>query len=185
MNAVQIRPARPADAADVARVQVATWQSTYLGQVPDSSLAFFTDLERRERQWLEALTQAESDPHNLRRTFVAEAAQEGLIGFAIAGPTRFAEGDPAEALLYQGEVYAIYVLAEQQKRGLGAQLMTASARYLQDCGLHGLLVWALETNIRARGFYERLGGQPVAYRKLNLAGALVNEVGYGWARFEG
>ncbi len=184
MHHLRIRAAGPADASAIARVQVATWQSTYANQIPDSSLAFFSDIERRERQWHDSLMQAASDPASMRRTFVGETS-DGILGFAIAGPTRFKEGDPAQALLYQGEVYAIYVLADAQGRGLGAQLMTASADYLRKRELHGLLVWALETNIRARGFYERLGGQPVTYRKLDLAGALVNEVGYGWTQYNG
>lgn len=185
MQPVKIRLATPEDAAAIARVQVATWQSTYVGQVPDPALAFFTNLEQRELQWHEALTHTASDPAVIRRTFVGEAGDGGIAGFAIAGPTRFKEGDPPEALLYQGEVMAIYVLAEAQGGGLGVQLMSACAAYLRERGLRGLLVWTLETNIRTRGFYEHLGGQPVAYRKLDLAGALVNEVGYGWAEFSG
>lgn len=183
MPHLAIRPAVVADAAAIARVQVETWQSTYAGQVSDSALAFFTDLERRERQWTDALTQAAGDATNLRRTFVGES--EGrILGFAIAGPTRFEEGDPPEALLYQGEIYAIYVLARSQGQGLGAQLMEASADYLgRVCQLHGLLVWALETNTRARGFYERLGGQLITRRNVDLAGSLVAEVGYGWVQF--
>ena len=50
-------------------------------------------------------------------------------------------------------------------------------------GLAGLLVWCLESNIQARGFYERMGGQFITRRDADLAGALLPEVGYGWAEF--
>lgn len=185
MQPVKIRLATPEDAAAIARVQVATWQSTHFGDVPDPALAFFTDPEQRERQWYDVLAQAASDPAVIRCAFVGETGEGDILGFAAAGPARFKEGDPPEALLYQGEITAIYVLAEVQGNGLGTRLMSACAAYLREYGLHGLLIWTLDTNIRTRGFYEHLGGQPVTYRQLDLAGALVNEVCYGWAEFVG
>ena len=61
--------------------------------------------------------------------------------------------------VYDGEIYAVYVLAQQQRRGIGRQLMGVSARHLMDQGFGAAMLWALEANGRARTFYEALGGQ--------------------------
>lgn len=176
-----IRLATPADAAAIAQVQVDTWKATYAGLIPEPALNFFTDLKRREQQWTDALQRVERDPAVLARTFVAMGPdQQMVVGFAIAGPARPDQGDPPEALPYTGEVHAIYVLPDAQGLGLGRQLMMAAGEYLRELGLSGAIVWSLETNISARGFYERLGGKVVARRDRDLAGALVPEVGYGW-----
>ncbi len=176
-----IRMATPADAAAIAQVQVETWKATYIGLIPEPALAFFTDLQRREQQWTDALQRVERDPAMLARTFVALGPdQQIVVGFAIAGPARPDEGDPPEALPYTGEVHALYVRPEAQGLGIGRQLMIAAGEYLREIGLSGVIVWSLESNTGARGFYERLGGRLIARRERALAGALVTEVGYGW-----
>lgn len=60
----------------------------------------------------------------------------------------------------RGEVYAIYVLPEYQRQGIGRQLMSMCAEELLRGSMDTLLVWVLEAN-PARRFYERLGGELV------------------------
>jgi RimJ/RimL family protein N-acetyltransferase len=44
-----------------------------------------------------------------------------------------------------------------------------------------MLVWVLRDNVRARGFYERLGGVFLREHELDFgAGFTVIEVSYGW-----
>src|SRR5207244_4489056 len=71
--------------------------------------------------------------------FVAEDA--GLVvGYALGGPERSADTE------YRGEVYAIYVLAAHQGRGLGRALIRESARELANAGITSLLIWVLREN---------------------------------------
>ena len=41
-------------------------------------------------------------------------------------------------------------------------------------------LWVLGSHHQARGFYERLGGQPVLERQASLSGHAVPETAYGW-----
>jgi GNAT superfamily N-acetyltransferase len=105
--------------------------------------------------------------------YVAEATAKEIVGFAHSGPER--SGHP----LYTGELYAIYLLAAYQRRGLGHQLMRAVVNGLLNQGLSSLLVWVLAAN-PARAFYEALGGQYVTEREITIGTARLTEVAYGW-----
>jgi ribosomal protein S18 acetylase RimI-like enzyme len=164
-----VRPARLGDADSIARVQVASWRTTYPGMIPQDFLDSMDEASFVGR-WAERLRHETSR----RVTFVAE--DEGrVVGFAAGGPER--EGDPR----YHGELYAIYVLREWQGRGLGRALAKAVAEVLVGRGLRSMLVWVLRDNLAARAFYERLGGVYVREHPLDFgAGFEVMEVSYGW-----
>lgn len=163
-----VRPARPGDAAGIARVHVDGWRSTYPGIVPDAYLAGLSHAVYEER-WRARL----AAPPPGTCTFVVE--QDGLVvGFAMGGPER--DGDPE----YPGELYAIYVLPGHQGRGAGRRLVAAVAASLAEAGRHALLVWVLEANASGRRFYEALGGRPVRRREIEIGGAHLPELGYGW-----
>jgi ribosomal protein S18 acetylase RimI-like enzyme len=73
------------------------------------------------------------------------------------------------------------VLRQAQGQGLGAQLMRETTRALAAQGATSLLVSVLRDNIRARGFYEHLGGEPeAARREPGPGGRLLYEVAYRW-----
>jgi ribosomal protein S18 acetylase RimI-like enzyme len=164
-----VRPARLDDAQGIARVQVASWRTTYPGMIPQDYLDSMDEAVFVAR-WSDRLRHETSR----RATFVAE--DDGhLVGFASGGSER--EGDAR----YQGELYAIYVLDEWQGRGLGRELANAIAGVLADRGLLSMLVWVLRDNLSARAFYERLGGVYVREHSLDFgAGFEVTEVSYGW-----
>ena len=82
---------------------------------------------------------------------------------------------------YDGEIYAVYVLAQHQRRGIGRQLMGVSARHLMDQGFGAAMLWALEANRRARTFYEALGGQLIGRKTKDIADTPQIEVAYGWS----
>ncbi len=163
---VVIRRALPGDCGAIARVHVDAWRAAYAGIVPESYLAGL-EYSRSTLQWDRILKAGAT------HVFVAEDAQEGVVGFVAAGPEL--EGD-AE---YDANVSAIYLLPEQQGRGAGRALMAAAVQALFTDGRRSLLVWVLRDN-RACGFYERLGGRPVRAREQTIGGAQLALVGYGW-----
>lgn len=164
-----VRPARLADAGGIARVQVSSWRTTYRGMVPDEFLVGMTVKDHAAR-WGRLL----HEPAHLELTFVVEEAGT-VVGFAMGGRER--EGDSR----FAGELYAIYLLREAQGRGHGRSLVAAVAEGLVRRRMTSMLVWVLRDNLRARGFYERLGGVYLREHELDFgAGFSVMEVGYGW-----
>ena len=47
-----------------------------------------------------------------------------------------------------------------------------------------MLVWVLEDNPAARGFYESLGGEELGRKTTTIGGRDLTEVSYGWRDFE-
>ncbi|WP_114395624.1 GNAT family N-acetyltransferase [Oleisolibacter albus] len=164
-----IRPARPGDAAAIARVHVESWRTTYPGQLPDQYLVKLS-AETYARRWQSLLGAAERG----RRTFVLETAADGVAGFASCGSQRTGLSG------FDGEFYALYLLDQMQGLGWGRRLLGAMAQQLLDTGMQAAVVWVLRDN-QARWFYERLGGQRLAEQPIHFAGARLTEVAYGWS----
>ena len=163
--APQVRAALVDDALGIAQVQVATWQHTYRGILPPTFLESL-DVERSAESWRAVIADRR------RTTLVVDAP--GLVGFCTAGPSR------GEHAGYRGELEAIYVLPAEQGRGHGTAMVRAAMRWLADRDLEPVLVWALEANGAAHGFYESLGARRLDTRLLRIANALYPEVGFGW-----
>ena len=169
---IRIRKAIPTDAPGIAKVHVDAWRSSYAGVVPEETLSGLSYSER-ETLWDDILTSLETD----RRCFVAEtrdAQDTKIVGFASAGQ----ECDDHEG--YEGEIYAIYLLEDYQRIGLGRHLIQSAAKRLLDDGIKSILLWVFEENHRARRFYESPGGELVARKDVTIGGAEVVEVAYGW-----
>lgn len=163
-----IRAAQLPDAAAIARVHVESWRTTYRGLVPDDVLATLS-VEQRQRMWERTFTEFAATNY----VYVAEAEGDGVVGFISGGRER--EGD-AE---YAGELYAIYLLASHQRRGLGHQLTRALVERLLQESITSMLVWVLADN-PARRFYESLGGQYLREKPFTLGETSLIEVAYGW-----
>jgi len=171
---IRIREAVPADAGGIARVHVDTWRSSYAGIVPDEHLAGLS-YDDREAVWGQILSRDRPAQCN----FVAETGACEIIGFAGGGPER--EGDE----VYLGELYAIYMFEAYQRRGVGRRLACAVAHGLLSAGFESMLLWVLEDNRRARRFYESLGGELVGRKSIEIGGAALVEVSYGWKDIAG
>jgi GNAT superfamily N-acetyltransferase len=163
--AQRIRAATSGDAPGIARVQVLTWQQTYRGILPDAFLDGL-DVERSTESWRAVISD--------RRRITHVVDGPGIIGFCTAGPSR---GDP---IGFRGEVEAIYVHPAEQGQGHGTALVRAAMDWLAAKRLFPVLVWALEANTRAHGFYQALGARRLDTRLLRIADALYPEVGFGW-----
>src|SRR5216683_782786 len=148
-----VRAATLSDAAGIARVNVATWRSAYRGLLPDDFLAALTEANYAER-WTRLIGEGSG------RVFVAEEP-EGIVGFASGGRERAGEHG------FEGELYAIYVLDAAERRGHGREMVRAVAGVLRD-------------NVRARGFYEHLGGTYVRAQPITIGTTTLEEVSYGW-----
>jgi ribosomal protein S18 acetylase RimI-like enzyme len=160
--------ARPQDIPAIAKVHVDSWRTTYRGIVASEFLASLS-YEESERMWLNGLASS-THPVSL---LVAETADGAVVGFAAGGPER--EGDPN----YQGEIYAIYLVQNYQRRGIGSALFKACVRELERRGFTSLLLWVLKAN-PARRFYETLGGKFLREKEIPIGNERLVEVAYGW-----
>ena len=134
--------------------------------LPDDFLGSLDDAGYEER-WRRIIASG-SD-----RVFIAADGHD-VVGFASAGKERAGEDG------FEGELYAIYVLEEAQRHGHGRRLVQAVVGGLHELGLRDMIVWVLRDNVRARAFYERLGGQYVREQPITIGSALLTEVSYGW-----
>lgn len=143
---LHVRAATRADAEAIAAVHVAGWQWGYRGQLPDDFLAELS-VERYRVSWSNMLDQDALD----QWTWVAEQA-ETIVGFCGTGPSRDADADPGT-----GEVYAIYLDQSVAGQGIGRALCAHAVAQLRQHGFWAATLWVLETNARARRFYEAAG----------------------------
>lgn len=163
-----LRPATPNDAEGIDAVRIRAWNETYRGVMPDAFLDAFTN-ESRVETWRKRLI-----PPQDRLTFWVAGRSDQILGFAVSGPVREA------ALSTDGEIYAINLVMQATRKGLGTRLMHAMADGLIGHGFQSVGLWVVEKNFGARWFYERLGGVVAARREQNFGGKMITELGYAW-----
>ncbi|MYC84844.1 MAG: GNAT family N-acetyltransferase [Acidimicrobiia bacterium] len=166
---MRVRTAESRDAKSLARVHVDSWRSTYAGILPDEFLAGLSYRDR-ESFWEQVLTTARPTVSN----FLAETESGDVVGLAAGGPER------TGSETYLGELYLVYLLEQYQRRGLGRLLVSAVAERLLADGFGSMLLWVAKDNHPACRFYEALGGEPIDTRTIDVAGADLDEVAYGW-----
>jgi ribosomal protein S18 acetylase RimI-like enzyme len=146
---VSIRPAQPRDAAAIALIHVRTWQAAYRGQLPQHFLkSLDAEIQQRTARWEGFIANAASRRHV---QLVAEESGR-VVGFVTFGPS---EDEPVDPDV--GQVYAIYVDSGYWDRGYGRDLFAAAVRGLTEAGFGAATLWVLESNRRARRFYEAAG----------------------------
>jgi ribosomal protein S18 acetylase RimI-like enzyme len=164
-----VRRARVEDANAIAFVQVESWKTTYAGIVPDAYLASLS-VESRTEKWKEQFDAGTT------LIFVAEDAA-GVFGFVSGGILRDTIDD------YDGELYAIYLLQERQKQGVGKVLLQKLAEAMRADGFQRVIAWVLAQN-PSIGFYVRLGGSPVAEKQIEIGGVQLTEIAFGWTNLD-
>jgi GNAT superfamily N-acetyltransferase len=170
--AIAVRAARTGDAAAIAFVHQESWRTTYGGILPAAVIA-----EEAGRKTAEVWGRRLASPAPGYATWIAESSGR-VVAFASCGAARHR----LEGL--EAEVYALYVLQDHQRRGIGAGLLGECARHFVRQGLFGFYLWALKAN-RARLFYEALGGEPVAEKSERLGQHSFFEVAYAWRDLSG
>jgi len=164
---MELRVATVEDARGIAEVHVQAWRETYAGLMPDSVLKGLS-VDRREEMWRRSIERGEANQH-----MVVVELEGRVVGFCAFGPNREDHPD------YGGEIYAIYLLRDYHRQGLGRKLWEWGVERLAADGIESYVVWVLEDNPTC-GFYERMGGVRVAERTETVLGALVQEVGFGF-----
>jgi ribosomal protein S18 acetylase RimI-like enzyme len=173
----EIRRGTVADAPRIASMHVASWLETYAGIIPEEMLAALS-ASRRTVAWENILR----DPikHDSSVVYVKEVGG-AIAGFGACGAQRDVDLSNQG---FDGEIGAVYVLQEFQRRGIGRALMGALASDLVDRGLHGVALWVLRENTTARRFYEQCAGEVIGEKRDVRGEAVLIEVAYGWSDIE-
>ena len=140
--------------------------------------ALWTAQRRIERMSFSELGRKRSDAKDKldARTKIRDAVRrfDGIVGFVMGGRERSGN------LHYSGELYAIYVLDQYHRQGIGAALVRQWAGSLRQAAMNSALVWVLAENKPAIAFYERLGGRRLAEQMIDIGGTSLKELAFGW-----
>src|SRR5215218_1600352 len=161
-----VRAAEPADAIEVARVHVRSWQRAYRGLLPDDHL---DGLRAEDRAARYTFGQSREDSP---ATLVA--LEGGAIqGFATVGSAR------EEADRHLGELLGLYVDPSSWGRGIGRRLVAEARGRLTQRGFTEAILWVLAGNERAERFYRADGWiHDGAGREEEIWGVSAEEVRY-------
>jgi GNAT superfamily N-acetyltransferase len=96
-----------------------------------------------------------------------------IVGLISGGAIR----EPVQT--YDAELYAIYLLEQAQRQGVGKALLRELAELLLDEGCTGMIVWVLEKN-PSRHFFVKSSAQIVPTKNIQIGGVMLSEVSYGW-----
>jgi ribosomal protein S18 acetylase RimI-like enzyme len=121
---------------------VAAWQAAYRGLLPDHVLDHLS-IEESEGRWKERI--AEPWGHIL----VVEHGGR-IVGYAACGSTQDEDLDRQGV----GEIYVMYVHPDTWRRGHGSALIDECLAHLRQDGFREAILWVLEGNAQAIGFYE-------------------------------
>ncbi|HVR31912.1 MAG TPA: GNAT family N-acetyltransferase [Acidimicrobiia bacterium] len=143
------RSASPSDTPSIASLHVRSFVATY-DHLPETRRAAGEHEGEWEAVWSRRLGVA-SDDHT---TLVATTGNE-IVGFVYIGPSPDPDDDPRRV----GQILSIHVDPASTGRGVGRALMAEAIRTLRTDGYRTASLWVVDTNTRAKDFYERLGWQ--------------------------
>ncbi|OLR94690.1 GNAT family N-acetyltransferase [Actinokineospora bangkokensis] len=174
MAEAHVRPARPEDAEEVARLQLETWRTGFATVLPAEVLDGF-DAAAAAEQWRQTIAQGPAS------VFVAEEGR-WVVGFCSAGPSPESESAAANDVPVPDAATVALVgtlLVEPRwgRRGHGGRLLATTAAALRAGGATRGIAWVPERNAASVNFYRRAGWEPDGVvRTLDAAGQPLREV---------
>lgn len=172
MADAETRPAQPADAEELARIQLTTWSTAYRMILPPEVLDGL-DVTETARAWREAIEHG--------RVFVATEG-EWLVGFVSVGPAPAAEsadakGNPPPDAATVALVGTLLVEPRWGRRGHGGRLLAAAAGAMRAAGATRGIAWVPESDSASLAFYRHAGWQlDGTVRTLDAGGRPLREV---------
>ncbi len=162
---IEIRQAKPPDAAAVAATHDEAWRAAYQGIIPSVELDKL--INRRGADWW--------------NTAIRKGSRISILVFGdnVAGYANYGR-NRARSLSYDGEIYELYLRPEFQGLGFGRRLFSAVRRDLAQSGMKSLVVWALSDNDMAVEFYRALGGRAIARSSERFGTRVPDKAAYGW-----
>ncbi len=163
---VSVRPARPADAAEVARVQVVTWRTAYRRVLPASVLDDW-DADAATASWRAAVESPPTPGHGV----LVALEGETVVGFAAFGTAELTAGEQPHAAGPTAELSTLLVEPRWGRRGHGSRLLAAVTDIAKAGGAARLQTWLLEPDRVSADFYESTGWAPDGWARTLETGA--------------
>ena len=164
--AVSVRPARAADAAEMARVQAVTWRTAYRSVLPAAVLDEWDEAGAAE-VWRAAVVTPPTPAHGL----LVAVDGEAVVGFAAYGPPEVSPQQPRAADGPTTEVAALLVEPRWGRRGHGSRLLAAVADLAAATGATRLAMWVPEPDQVTARFLESAGWAPDGWARTLDTGA--------------
>ena len=156
---IVIREASPHDAPAVADVHVTSLRASSGDLLPAHLAPIILpppDAAPRARAWRRWIERTRTS------TFVS-LVDASVTGFCTLHPAPDESGIGA-----RGEIASFYVRPSEWRRGTGRRLGERALAEARGRGFEEVVLWVLETNARARSFYESLGFRPDGDSKVFL-----------------
>jgi GNAT superfamily N-acetyltransferase len=173
-----VRPARPDDAEEIARIQLATWRTAYRRMFPAHVLASL-DEAYLARGWRAAITEPPSGRHRVLIAVEQGESAAPVVGFAAAGPADEHALAPEEKPLGDDTAAITDLLVEPRwgRRGHGSRLLAATVDLWREDGFGSAVAWAYDADHAMKAFLTSTGWEPDgAARALDVDDMLVPQV---------
>ncbi|MGD8175313.1 N-acetyltransferase family protein [Marinimicrobium sp. ARAG 43.8] len=140
-----LRKAEPRDAEAIGKVRVAAWRAAYQHFMPKEFLKAL-DPANNLAELKERLSNQSSD-------FTLSVAEDlrQVVAFSIVGKPRY------EAAGKTIELWALNVLPEYWRMGIGSRLVERAITYALDAGFESIELWCIKGNTPAQEAYKKLG----------------------------
>ena len=163
---VSVRPARPDDAAEIARIQVVTWRTAYRSLLPREVLDEW-DPDGAAAAWQSAVASPPTPGHGV----LVALERNAVVGFAAFGPAELSDGETSDPAGPTTEVSTLLVEPRWGRRGHGSRLLAAVVDVARGGGAARLQVWLPEADAVSVGFYESAGWAPDGWARTLDTGA--------------
>lgn len=160
-----IRNVEEKDLKEVAELCVNDWKMAYRGFIDDEYLDNLDANEKYERYKLNY-----QEGH-----FIVAANDERVLGFCRYADENMDNPDDDEI---DCELCALYVNWEDRNLGIGAALVNFVKNYFRSIGKNKMIIWCFKDNEKGRGFYEKMGGEPIGFKEVDRGGKVYREIGY-------
>ena len=173
-----VRPARPDDAGEIARIQLSTWRTAYRRMFPAHVLANL-DEGYLSRGWREAITAPPSPRHRVLIAIEQSDTSSATVGFAAGGPADEHALAPEEKPLDDSVAAITDLLVEPRwgRRGHGSRLLAACVDHWRDDGFTTAVAWSYDADPAMRAFLTSAGWEPDgAARALDVDDLLVEQI---------
>ena len=172
---MKYRKAHHSDASGIAKLLVDTWRATYSDFVSERILQkrTYKNVEERWKSRIKELTEKD-------RMVIVETQDGELVGISWGRTEKLnLVSELINASKFKGELMAIYVLENYQRKKIGTNLVFNVVEFLLKKKVQSMLVWVFKNN-PAKNFYIHLGAVHLGDQYLDLDGEKYLESAYGW-----
>jgi GNAT superfamily N-acetyltransferase len=162
-----VRPARPGEAGEIARIQLVTWQVAYNRLLPKRVL---DQIEEKflEQRWFEAITEPPTPRHRVLIA-IEQAASEYAVGFLAS--------EPSETSNDLVSITELLVEPRWGRRGHGSRLLAAASDLWRGDGFTAAEAWVFEQDPAMNKFLTSAGwATDGSVRSLDVDDLLVPQV---------